>query len=447
MEKASSEPGPATDSHKPENRIAMFGIHSDPLAPLGSQEAGGQNIYIYSLVKELDKKGWSIDVFTRHDQMHKKTVAFIGKKSRVIRLKGGPIKHLPKTELFDHFPELYQNFLNFIDQQNPYSIFHGHHWDGGWMALKAAEQFKKPFVENFHSLGKIRFQTKKQYLKNGNEAEFFEKRFSLEEEIVKKSNIIISLAESEKNDLKKFYQAQDDKIRVIAGGVNLSHFRPIDFQKARKEINVGEDAFVLLFVGRLEWRKGIGTLISAASLLRNEISNLKVIVVGGKIYGKQKNSKDFKEYQRLTEKAKEEKIEDIVNFTGRVDNGRLPFFYSAANIFVVPSYYEPFGLVALEGMACKAPIVASRIGGLTTIIQEGVNGLLFEPRNPLDLKENVLKIFKSKELVQKIIENGYKDVAENYSWYKIVGRISDIYDKLITSNNKKSDENNPNHSI
>jgi glycosyltransferase involved in cell wall biosynthesis len=438
MEKTSSESGPNKGKRKLENRIAMFGIHSDPLAPLGSQEAGGQNIYIYSLVRELDKRGWSIDVFTRHDQLHKKTISFIGRKSRVIRLKGGPIKHLPKTELFDHFPEIYQNFLNFIGRRNPYSIFHGHHWDGGWMALKASEQFSKPFVENFHSLGKIRFQTKKQYLANGNEAEFFKKRFELEEEIVKKSDVIISLAESEKNDLKKLYEAQDDKIRVIAGGVNLNHFRLIDFQKARKEINVEEDAFVLLFVGRLEWRKGIGTLISAASMLRKEISNLKIVVVGGKIYGKQKNSKDFKEYQRLTEKAKEEKVEDIINFTGRIDNGRLPFFYSAANVLVVPSYYEPFGLVALEGMACKTPIVASRIGGLATIIQEGVNGLLFEPRNPLDLKENILKIFKSKGLAEKLRENAYNKVKQDFSWKEISSKIEEIYNSLTNHENSSS---------
>jgi D-inositol-3-phosphate glycosyltransferase len=438
MEKTSSESGSGKNKGKCENRIAMFGIHSDPLAPLGSQEAGGQNIYIYSLVRELDKRGWSIDVFTRHDQLHKKTISFIGKKSRVIRLKGGPIKHLPKTELFDHFPELYQNFLNFIGRRNPYSIFHGHHWDGGWMALKASGQFSKPFIENFHSLGKIRFQTKKQYLANGNEAEFFKKRFCLEEEIVEKSDVIISLAESEKNDLKKFYKARDDKIKVIAGGVNLNHFRLIDFQKARKEINVGEDAFVLLFVGRLEWRKGIGTLISAASMLRKEIDNLKIIVVGGKIYGKQKNSKDFKEYQRLVEKAKEEKVEDIINFTGRVDNGRLPFFYSAANVLVVPSYYEPFGLVALEGMACKTPIVASRIGGLATIIQEGVNGLLFEPRNPLDLKKNVLKIFKLKGLAEKLRENAYNKIKQDFSWKEISSKIEKIYNSLTNHENSSS---------
>jgi len=421
-----------------ENRIAMFGIHSDPLAPLGSQEAGGQNVYIYSLVKELDKRGWNIDVFTRQDQLHKKNIISLGKNSRVIRLKGGPIRYVPKKELFNHFPELYQNFLNFIANQNPYCIFHGHHWDGGWLALKAAEQFKKPLVENFHSLGKIRFQTRKRYLFNENEVEFFEKRFALEEELVKKSNVIISLSESEKGDLKNYYQAQEEKIKVVPGGVNLKHFKKIERVKARKELNLGENDFILLFVGRMEWRKGIGTLISAANLLRPEINNLKVVIVGGKIYGKQKNQKDFKEYQRLKEKVKQEKVEDIIKFTGRIDNGRLPFFYSAADVLVIPSYYEPFGLVALEGMACKIPIVASRVGGLATTIQDGINGLLFEPRNPLDLKGKVLQIFRSKELAQKVVENAYNKIVQNFSWKGIASKIEEIYKSLINYENSST---------
>jgi glycosyltransferase involved in cell wall biosynthesis len=420
------------DGNKPnEKRIAMFGIHSDPLAPLGSQEAGGQNIYIHSLVKELDRQGWSVDVFTRHDDLHEKPIAAIGIRSRVIRLKGGPIKHIDKTELFDHFPELYQNFLDFINQENPYCLFHGHHWDGGWMALKAAKQFQKPLVENFHSLGKIRFQTKKQYSANGNETEFFEKRFALEEEVTRESDVIISLAESEKDDLKNHYQAQADKIIVVPGGVDLKHFKQIDKTKARQEINFQSDDFILLFVGRLEWRKGAGTLISAASLLRNEIKNLKVVIVGGKIYGQQKNAKDFKEYQRLMEKVKEEEMEDLVVFTGRIDNGRLPLFYSAANIFVVPSYYEPFGLVAIEGLACKVPLIASKVGGLAAIAQNEKNGLLFEPHNALDLKNKILSIYKSKELADKLTTNAYQTVLEKYSWEKIAKDISNIYDSLL----------------
>jgi len=427
-----------------EKRIAMFSIHSDPLAPLGSQESGGQNIYIYSLVKELDKKGLQVDVFTRWDEAHKKSVAAIGKRSRVIRLKGGPCRYVSKGHLFDFFPELYDNFLNAIDHKNPYCIFHGHYWDGGWMALKAHKDFNKPLIENFHSLGQIRFQTKKQYLNNGNEKEFFEKRFALEKEIIKDSSLIISLSESEKKDLESIYGASKEKIAVIPGGVDLKELRPVLKEKARHEINVSKNDFVVLFVGRLEWRKGAGTLISAAKMLKNEIPNLKVVIVGGKIYGRQKNAKDCKEYQRLLEKAEEEGIKDNVEFIGRIDHGRLCFFYSAADAFVIPSYYEPFGLVALEGMACKVPVIASRVGGLQTTIDDGATGLLFKPRNALDLKEKILQIYKSKELAEKLSKNAYNKVIEQYSWKNIASKIYEAYQPLIKENCNENSAYSPN---
>lgn len=409
----------------------MFSIHSDPLAPLGAQESGGQNIYIHSLVSELDKKGWSIDVFTRWDEAHEKTVAIIGKRSRVIRLKGGPIKYVSKNHLFDLFPELYQNFLNFINNQNPYSIFHGHYWDGGWMALKAHQQFAKPLIENFHSIGLVKFETKKRYLKDNNDKSIEDQRISLEKEVIKNASIIISLSETEKSDLNQLYSSSLEKIVVIPGGVNLHHFIPIPKDKAQEKLNISKQNFNLLFVGRLEWRKGIGTLISAVKLLKNEVPNIKTIIVGGRIFGKQKNAKDFKEYQRLLKKAEEENVKDLISFVGRVDNNSLPFFYSASDTFIIPSYYEPFGLVALEAMACKIPVIASRVGGLQTTVKDGETGLLFKPRNPLDLKEKVLKIYKSKDLATTLTNNAYNKVIKDYSWKNIANKIADVYKSLL----------------
>jgi len=172
-------------------------------------------------------------------------------------------------------------------------------------------------------------------------------------------------------------------------------------------------------------------LISATKLLKNEIPKIKTIIVGGRIYGKQKNIEDFKEYQRLLKKAEEEGVKELIQFVGAVDNGQLPLFYSAADIFVIPSYYEPFGLVTLEASACKVPIIASRVGGLETIIQDGENGFLFEPRNPLDLKEKVLQLQKSKELMEVFTENAYRNVVANYSWQNVAAKINNIYKSIL----------------
>ncbi len=421
-------------------KIAMFSIHSDPLAHLGGQESGGQNVYVRYLAEELEKFGWAVDIFTRWDSQHKKQIAFIGRHSRVIRLKGGPVHYVPKFDLLPLLPELFNNFLTFINFQNPYQLFHGHYWDGGWMALESCKRFNGPFVQNFHSLGMIRMETKKRFLKSEEEQDYFAKRLNIENEIIKKSSIIISLSETEKQNLNLLYGCPLEKVIVIPGGVNLKRFRPIEKEKARQTTNLSNNDFIILFVGRLEWRKGIGTLISATRLLKGEVQNLKTIIVGGRIYGRQKNTKDFKEYQRLLKKTEGEDVKDIVQFMGRVDDGQLPSFYSAADVFVIPSYYEPFGLVMLEGMACKVPVVASNVGGLSTTIKDGVNGLLFEPRNALALKEKILLLYKSRDLTFALVENAYKNVIDNYSWQRVVEQICEIY-RVVLEKNPASAQN------
>ena len=413
-------------------RIAMFSIHSDPLAALGSHESGGQNIYVRDLVINLDKQGWVIDVFTRLDSPQKKTVVRIGKHSRVIRLKDGKAVYIPKGHLHPFFPEIYKSFLRFINFQNPYDIFHGHHYDGGWVALQAHKKFRKPLVENFHSLGQVRLKTKEQYgVDVSREKEIFEQRVAMEKEIIKAASLIISLAETEKRDLNLFYGTPFKKVVVVPGGVDIRKFLPKPKNMARSTLNVSREDFVLLFVGRLEWRKGIGTLISAARLLKEVIPHIKVLVVGGNIFGLKKNKDDWNEYQRLLKKAREEEVEDLVRFVGRIDHGQLPLFYSAADILVIPSYYEPFGLVVLEGMASQIPIVASRKGGLRITVKDGTTGLLFEPRNPKDLKEKVLQIYHSRKLAGFLVKNAHLDVLENYSWKYIAEKIGNFYKSFI----------------
>jgi D-inositol-3-phosphate glycosyltransferase len=420
------------DDKNEQNRVAMFSIHADPLAAIGSRESGGQNVYIRNLVINLDKRGRKIDVFTRLDDPKKKTVAKIGKNSRVIRLKDGKPTYIPKGQLHPYFPGIYREFLKFIDSKNPYKLFHGHHYDGGLIALMAHRKFHKPLIVNFHSLGRVRFQTQRQYSIDVNERKVLEERFEIEQKIIEEASLIISLADTEKRDLNLLYGANPDKIKVIPGGVDIKEFMPASKNKAREILRLSKEDFILLFVGRLEWRKGIGTLISSAKLLREFIPNIKALIVGGKIFGLRKNKDDWNEYQRLLKKAEEEEVSDNMRFVGRVDQGRLPLFYSAADILVIPSYYEPFGLVALEGMASQIPIIASRKGGLRLTVKDGQTGLLFEPRNPFDLREKVLRIYRSQELTALLIKNAYQDVLENYSWSYVSEKINNIYESFIS---------------
>lgn len=409
----------------------MFSIHSDPLSLPGSHEAGGQNVYEKFLIKELDKLGWQVDIFTRLDDKSKERIAPIGDNSRVIRIPAGPVSYVPKEKLYELFDEFYNGFLSFIDNKNPYELFHGHYWDGGKIALMAHEQFKKPLIQNFHSLGRVKFLTQKEYLWTVDEKKIFEDRFELESKIADKASVIISLSESEKKDLKNLYEVSTDKIKVIPGGVCPSRFAKHSKSEAREMLNLNKDNFIILFVGRLEWRKGVGTLITATEFLKDAIPNIKTIIVGGSIFGESKNEADVKEYERLSEHARFLNIEDKIVFTGQISDEDIPSYYKSADIFVIPSYYEPFGLVALEAMAAKTPTIASRKGGLKTIIEDNRTGLLFTPRNPEDLKDKILKIYNSPELGASLAEEAYKEIESKYSWNIIVKKIADLYKSVL----------------
>jgi len=416
----------------PQKRVAIFTPHSDPLAHLGSQQAGGQNVYIKFLTRELSKLGWQIDVFTRWDHINKKQLVILDKNLRLIRLKCGKIGYISKSELINLLDEFYQNFLIFTNFENPYSLFHGHYWDGGFVGKLAADQFKKPLVVNFHSLGLIRQETQKKYLKDQNEYEYFVKRLNIENEIIKSSSKIISLAETEKETLIQLYGAPKEKCLVIPGGTDIKQWNiKITKEKAREIIGLPKDIFLLLYVGRLEWRKGIGTLIATVGKLKNEIPNLKLFIVGGKIFGKNKNQDDFKEYERLKNVALKEGVENLIKFVGMIQHSNLPVFYKTADILVIPSYYEPFGLVALEGMAAKVPIIASDVGGLAKIIEDQKTGLLAEPRNVDSLKEKILTLYQNKKLGETLVNNAFEFV-KNYSWEKIAKEIEKVYNDLIS---------------
>lgn len=411
-------------------RIAMFTIHGDPLAALGSQQNGGQNAFVYFLSKFLDQQGYAVDVYTHWDSPKKKEVVYIDDKSRVIRLRAGAMEVKDKYSWPNHFPELYKSFLEFTKKEGTpaYDIFHGHYWDGGWMAMHAAAEFKKPFFENFHSLGQTRLKTIKQYDMDSKIQHDFDTRFKIEQEIIKSADAVISLAETEKRDLIELYGAPADKIKVIRGGVDLRRFSAVPKNEAREKLKLPNDEFIILFVGRLEWRKGAATAIKALSLLKESGTDATLMIVGGKIYGNEKDPADVKEYERLLERAKMDGVESRVVFEGRADQTQLHLYYSAADIFVIPSYYEPFGLVALEGMACKVPVIASRKGGLRITIKDGETGLLFEPRNPYDLRDKIKTLYQSSELRDKLVTAAYQTVKKDFSWQSIAQEYINLYE-------------------
>ena len=413
----------------------MISVHSDPSAKLGGHETGGQNVYVSELSKALGRMGWSVDIFTRLTRKRTKMVKTYGKNVNIIYIKAGPRYFVHKDKILEKLPEFLGNFLIYKEENKlNYAIVHGNYYLGGWIAAQIKRVLHIPMAETFHSLGHIRHRALEKFEKEKVDIEKFGDRLKTEKEIMKATDRIIATTPPEKRDLMHYYDFDlEDKIKLIPCGVNLKRFRKINFESARNYINhFSEKDKIILYVGRIDWRKGIETLIRAFPLVLKRLPklNLNVMVVGGKI-GKKGDPDDKKEISRLKDITKELNIEKKVLFLGRRDQKKLSYYYSAGDIFVTPPFYEPFGMTALEAMRCGIPIIASKVGGLSYIIQNKKTGLFFPAGNHKILAKKIIQVFKTKGLRNKLIKNAEKVVKENYGWENICSEMINLYQELL----------------
>ncbi len=416
-------------------RVAVFSVHSDPLAKIGGRESGGQNIYVHELSRWLGKLGWTVDVYTRWTNKKEKPLKKISPRANLIRLKAGDIKFVPKEQFDKNFEEFFTNFLSYKHANKiNYDIIHGNYWDGGWVGMQAAEILKIPFIQTFHSLGYIRTNTLKKFqnLPTQVEQELNDQRFELEKKIVEKADKVIAESPYEEDDLMRFYGASNGKICICPAGVDINKFKLRDRGKARDKLKIDRNARVLLYAGRLEWRKGLGTLIMAASsVIKNDLLNqYLVIIVGGDLKNK-KDGRDQAEYSRLLNIAKEQGIADNLRFAGAVPQRQITYYYNAADVCIVPSYYEPFGIVPLEAMASKTPVIASATGGLQYSVLNSETGLTAIPRDPFDLANKISLIFTEDALRARMVENAFIRVKKEFSWKLIAKKIDAVLQQLI----------------
>lgn len=422
-----------------QKRVAIISVHGDPLARLGGHETGGQNVYVLEISKHLARKGWLVDVFTRLMRKRKKMVRSYGKNVRLIYLKAGPRYFIPKEQAFKQLPEFVGNFLAFkAENKLHYNILHGNYYLSGWVVAQLKRILRVPMVETFHSLGYIKYHTLERFGKENIDTEQFQARIRAEKEIMEAADKIIATSPPEKRDILQYYNFDlESKIEIIPCGVNIKRFRKVSFERAREHIRMPKFSLedqIILYVGRLDWRKGIESLIKAFPLVLKKLSkmrkHLKIVIIGGKI-GKRGDKADKKEFHRLENIAKGLKLEDKILFLGRRDQEKLRYYYSSANVCVIPSYYEPFGMTALEAMHCNVPVIASKIGGLAHTIKDGKTGLLFPRGKERMLSNRIVKVLKKKKLRNRLQNNAYPMVKEKFSWQKIACQISKLYQQLM----------------
>lgn len=394
-------------------RIAMLSVHTCPLGHLGARDTGGMNVYVRELSRELGRAGLKVDVFTRYRNCGHPCEVDLGEGARLVHLGAGEAE-LSKYDLYEHMPEFAGNVVNYQQSNSlTYDVIHSHYWLSGWVGELLKACWNVPHITTFHTLGRI-----KNLLQGMDEEPHI--RLATEERAIRAADRILALTEAEKSSLVELYGVSAAKVDVIPGGVDTGVFRPLERQSAKRHLGLPPDAATVLYVGRIEPLKGLDILVKALAL--PELQDVHCLVVGG-------NAGDDSGITELRELARRSGADGRVSFLGPVEHEELPWYYGAADVTVVPSRYESFGLVALESLACVTPVVASAVGGLPTIVQHGENGRLVSRFDPAAFAREVALLLRNEPLRALMGEHAV-ETARKYSWPGIRLQVMELYREL-----------------
>ena len=397
-------------------RAAFISFHACPLAAPGQGKSGGMNVYVRELSRAMGESGIPVDIFTREHEGAGACIESIAPNVRVIHLPGGP-HEASVGGLFAHLPEFLGGVRTFqVENDLDYDVVHSHYWLSAWIGQRLSQGLGIPHVVTFHTLALIKMQSR------AGESEP-EERQVVEREAMLTADRIIAFSGHERDAMARLYGADADRVMLAPCGVDLTKFRPLDQKEVRRRLGLNGEK-VLLYVGRVEPLKGLDLLVETAAQMESGEEEVRMMVVGGGGPGEP-------ETDRVRKLAEERQVDGLIDFVGRVDHDDLPLYYNAADVCVVPSYYESFGLVALESMACGTPVVATRVGGLPTIVQHGHTGYLKSWRCPEAFANSVEMIICSSGL-QESMGVAARRRAEQMGWGNVASMISEEY-RALTS--------------
>jgi D-inositol-3-phosphate glycosyltransferase len=394
--------------------IAVVSVHTSPLARPGTRDNGGLNVYVRSLAAEMAKRGHTMDIFTRRTDAGSPEITHLDERTRVIQVEAGPLD-ADKRAQRRHLEEFRRGVMAFQERDAlAYDLVHSHYWMSGWVGRTLADCWDAPHVVMFHTLA----EAKNRHHLGEREPNY---RIAGERAVVAGADRIICAGEGEARMLADLYRARRDRISVIPCGVDVDHFRPLGRGESRARLGLDPDEPVVLFVGRIEPLKGIDVLIEAASHLEGPF---RLLVVGGD----DRDSRRLRELRRL---ARGLGVAERITFINAASREELPYYYNAADVCAVPSYYESFGLVALEAMACGVPVVASRVGGLKDTVRDGRTGYLVPWRCPEPFAER-LDLLLTNEPLRQSLGREARAVAEGYRWSHVAEQVEAVYHDLVS---------------
>jgi len=406
-------------------RVAFISEHASPLALLGSVDAGGQNVYVDEVSRNLGRLGYLVDVFSRRDSIDVPEVVQWAPNVRVVHLQAGPPSFVLKDDLWPLMPAFRDAFLGFMAREGVrYDLLHGNFWMSGWAAAQLRQQLGIPAVHIFHAMGK----TKQRH--QGSADTSPDGRIAVELEVIAAVDRLIAQCPSERDELVDDYGADPAKVALIPSAVNVERFRPVSRAEARRRIELDTDELVVAYVGRMMPRKDVRNLVRAAGILaqRSDLP-FQLLLVGGET--PEPDPVATPEIGVLQQLAAEVGIVDRVRFIGKRQPDVLRDYYSAGDVVVTTPWYEPFGLTPLEGMACGRPVVGSAVGGITFTIQDGVTGLLVPPRDPHALADGLELLLSQPQLRMRMGQAARERVEREFTWPTVAERTAALYETVL----------------
>ena len=405
-----------------QKHIALISVHGDPAIEIGKEEAGGQNVYVRYVGEALAQLGWQVDMFTRKASAAQETIVEHCPNCRTIRLTAGPEEFVPRDNIFGYAPEFVQQILNFQQQSGvKYSLVHTNYWISSWVGMQLSKIQGSKQVHTYHSLGAVKY-------KSVSTIPLIAKtRLAVEKEVLETAERIVATSPQEKQHMRSLVSTKGN-IDIIPCGTDIHKYGSSSREQARIELGIDPETKVVFYVGRFDERKGIETLVRAVgqSKLRGK-ADLKLIIGGGSRPG----HSDGMERSRIESIVDELEMSDFTLFPGRLGDDILPVYFSAADVCVVPSHYEPFGLVAIEAMASGTPVVASDVGGLQFTVVPEETGLLAPAKDEVAFAAAIDRILSNPTWRDQLGQAARKRVETKFSWEGVASQLTELYTELL----------------
>jgi glycosyltransferase involved in cell wall biosynthesis len=394
-------------------RIALVSEHASPLAVLGGVDAGGQNVHVAALAQHLARRGNEVVVHTRREDPDLPRRVLLGPGVVVDHVDAGPPEPVSKDDLLPYMDDFAADLQRTWMAARP-DVVHAHFWMSGRASLQAARPLGIPVVQTFHAIGVVKRRHQ------GDKDTSPPERLAIEETIVRRVDHIIATCSDEVFELVRL-GASLSRVSVVPCGVDLGLFTPEGPVEPRPS---GRHRLVV--VSRMVERKGIGNAISALA----DVPDAELVIAGGP---PKAALADHAEYRRLVEVAEQAGVADRVDFRGRVDRPFLPALIRSADAVVCVPWYEPFGIVPLEAMACGVPVVATAVGGLVDTVVDGVTGVHVPPRRPDRLAAALRWLLEDDEARRAFGQAGARRARHRYGWPRVAASTLEVYAQLAAA--------------